>query len=174
MWEGVGDWTELQPSVSLSRSPGLLNQRPSSLLAFSTASCLQNSPISILNRGSRGPLLLGAVFLYCILSPMGLVSKLTDFPSSPSYIIVQSPTQSLEWHVWPSSRGNNRHAFHRSLSSGASVYDYCGILTLSHIVSQACPHQWNMHFRHFWNGMFGGVGGEYTTLYPLVFMQFKV
>ena len=25
--------------------------------------------------------------------------KLTDFLSSPSYIIVQSPTQSLEWHV---------------------------------------------------------------------------
>ena len=60
-----------------------------------------------------GPTLLGAGFLYRILSPTGLVSKLTDFLSSPSYIIVQSPTQylpitghrdvslplSLEWHV---------------------------------------------------------------------------
>ena len=30
---------------------------------------------------------------------------------------------SLEWHVWLSSSGNNCHAVHRSLSSGASVYD---------------------------------------------------
>ena len=42
-----------------------------------------------------GPTLLGAGFLYHILSPTGLVSKLTDFLSSPSYIIVQSPTQYL-------------------------------------------------------------------------------
>ena len=62
-----------------------------------------------------------------IFSPTGLVSKLvsklTDFLSSPSYIIVPSPTQSLEWHVWSSSSGNNCHAVHRSFSSGASVYD---------------------------------------------------
>ena len=43
--------------------------------------------------------------------------------SSPSYIIVQSQFQSLEWHVWSSSSGNNCHAVHRSLSSGASVYE---------------------------------------------------
>ena len=42
-----------------------------------------------------GPTLLGASFLYHIFSPTGLVSKLTDFLSSPSYIIVQSPTQYL-------------------------------------------------------------------------------
>ena len=48
--------------------------------------------------------------------------QLCDFLSSPSYIIVQSPTQSLEWHVWSSSSGNNCHAVHRSLSSSASVY----------------------------------------------------
>ena len=81
-----------------------------------------------------GPTPLGAGFLYHILSPTGLVSKLTDFRSSPSYIIVQSPTQylpitghrnvllppSLEWHVWSSSSGNNCHAVH---SSGASICD---------------------------------------------------
>ena len=38
-----------------------------------------------------GPTLLGAGFLYRILSTTGLVSKLTDFLSSPSYIIVQRP-----------------------------------------------------------------------------------
>ena len=30
--------------------------------------------------------------------------QLADFLSTPSYIIVQSPTQSLEWHVWPGRR----------------------------------------------------------------------
>ena len=102
----------LWPSaLCLSYSPGLLNRKPGGPLcwvqAFSTASCHQR------------------------------VSKLTDFLSSPSYIIVQSPTQylpmnghrdvslplSLEWHVWLSSSGNNCHAVHRSLSSGASIYD---------------------------------------------------
>ena len=88
----------LWPSaLCLSRSPGLLNRRPGGplgwMLAFSTASCHQR------------------------------VSKLTDFLSSPSYILVLLPTQSLEWHVWSSSSGNNCHAVHRSLSSGASVYE---------------------------------------------------
>ena len=67
--------------------------------------------------------------------------KLTDFLSSLSYVIVQSPTQSptqsLEWHVWSSSSRNNCHAFQRSLSSGASVYECTmGFFTLSHFVSQ--------------------------------------
>ena len=45
---------------------------------------------------ARGPSsLLDAGFLYRIFSPTGLVSKLTDFLSSSSYIIVQSPTQYL-------------------------------------------------------------------------------
>ena len=35
--------------------------------------------------------MLGAGFFYHILSPTGLVSKLTDFLSSPSYMIVQRP-----------------------------------------------------------------------------------
>ena len=43
---------------------------------------------------ARGPsFLLSAGILYNILSPTGLVSKLADFLFSPSYIIVQSPTQ---------------------------------------------------------------------------------
>ena len=52
-----------------------------------------------------------------------LLSNSSDFLSLPSYIIVQSPTQSLEWHVWLSSSRNNCHAVHRSLSSVASVYE---------------------------------------------------
>ena len=70
--------------------------------------------------------------LQLLWSPTRLISnssdvQLTDFLSTPSYIIIQSPnqssTQSLEWHVWSSSSGNNCHAVQRSLSSGASVYE---------------------------------------------------
>ena len=104
----------IRPSVFLSCSPELLNRRPGSsafcwVLAFSTTSCLKNCPNS----------------------------KLTDFLSSPSYILVRLPTQylpitgcqnvslppSLEWHVWSSSSGNNCHAVHGPFSSGASVCD---------------------------------------------------
>ena len=105
-------------------------------LLWPSALCLSRSPDA--QPEARGPsFLLSAGFVYHILSPTGLVSKLTDFLSSPSYIRVQSPTQylpitgqqdvsltlSLEWHVWLSGRGNNCHAVHRSLSSGASVWD---------------------------------------------------
>ena len=41
-----------------------------------------------------GLTLLGAGFLYRIMLPTGLVSKLTDFLSSPSYIIVGRPPSS--------------------------------------------------------------------------------
>ena len=85
------------------------------------------------------------------------------FPVFTELYNSSTSTQSLEWRVWSSSSGNNCHAVHRSLSSGASVYD-SGILTLSHIVSKARPHQWNMHFRRLWNGMFDGAGGQYTTV----------
>ena len=99
--------------------------------------------------GGLGPLLLGAGFLYRILSPNSPISKLTDFLSS-SYIIVQSPTQylpitghrnvslppSFEWHVWSSSSGNNCHAVHGSLSSGASV---CSCTAGFHLVPYCQP-----------------------------------
>ena len=51
----------------------------------------------------------------------------------------QSPTQSLEWHVWSSSSGNNCHAVQRSLSSGASIYECIMGFTLSHFISQIRP-----------------------------------
>ena len=52
----------------------------------------------------------------------------------------RSPTRSLEWHDWSSSSGNNCHAVHRSLSSGASVYEsIMGFFSLSHFVSQFPP-----------------------------------
>ena len=55
------------------------------------------------------------------------ISNCLDFWCWLSYIMVQRPlsrsTRSLEWHVWSSSSGNNCHAVHSSLSSGASVYE---------------------------------------------------
>ena len=64
-------WPQLLwPSAFLSRSPGLLNWRPGGpafcwVLAFSSTTCLQTL----------------------------LIPRLTDYLSSPSYIIVQSSTQ---------------------------------------------------------------------------------
>ena len=100
-------------------------------------------------------------FLYCNLSPTGLQSSIGGpqghrvwlslphlISNSNWYLLVltelyisstptQSPTQSLEWHVWLSSSGNNCHVVQRSLSSGVSVYECTmGFFTLSHFVSQ--------------------------------------
>ena len=112
------------------------------------AVCRSRSP-GLLNRGPGGPASLGHILIPASSHQLGLQTQsgvpkapsagwwlslphlvsnssdlqLTDFLSPPSYIIVQSPTQSLEWHVWSSSSGNNCHAVHRSLSSGASVYE---------------------------------------------------
>ena len=69
VWEGFGDRTELQHT-----DPHSYGHQ-----------CFFPVLLMLLN---RRPTLLGAGFLYRILSPTGLVSKLTDFLSSPSYIIV--------------------------------------------------------------------------------------
>ena len=85
----------LWPSAFLSHSPGLLNCGPGAqplwVLVFSTASYLQLVWSPTAKSGAWRLPLLGAGFLYHIVSPTGLVSKLTDFLSSPSYIIVQRP-----------------------------------------------------------------------------------
>ena len=67
----------------------------------------------------------GCGFPYHILSLTHLISNSLTSCLPPSHIIVQSPTQSLEWHVWSSSSENNCHAVQRLLSSGASVSQIC-------------------------------------------------
>ena len=113
----------------------------------------------------KGPL--GRVWLpYHILSPTASDLQLNCllFNSSALYYL-QTPTQryghtstppqflpisgdwdvslllSLEWPVWSSSSGNNCHAVHRLLSSGASVYECTmGIFfSSSHFISQFPP-----------------------------------
>ena len=186
LWEGVGDWTKtaiywtplLRPSaLCLSRSPGLLNRRPrgSTFCWLSLLHHVSNS--SGLQTQSGVPRAPSAGWW---LSLPHLVSnssylQLTDFLSPPSYIIVQSSTQSLESHVWSSSSGNNCHAVHRSLSSGASVYE-CTMGFLPFPIFSAKPaYAISSHNCHrnvslpsgaspLWNGMFGWVEGQYTTL----------
>ena len=125
----------LWPSaLCLSRSPGLLNRRAKGqlcwVMAFFTAS-YQQLLWTQTHRGPREPLRPGVAFpttSYQQLYSNCLTSVLTELYNSST----QSPTRSLEWHVWSSSSGYNRHAVHRSLSSGASVYECTmGIL--------ACP-----------------------------------
>ena len=83
--------------------------------------------------------LLSAGFLYHISNFSGLQLWLPVFTELyNSSTSTQSPTQSLQWHVWSSSSGNNCH---RSLSSGTSVYECTiGFFTLSHFISQIRPH----------------------------------
>ena len=130
--------------------------------------CLSRSPDA--QPEALGSTLLGAGFLYCILSASSLDPNSLG-PQSPSvwygfpyHISLQlelelnydwtrtgltselynsstptrSPTRSLKSHVWSSLSGNNCHAVHRSLSSGALVYECTmGIFfTSSHFISQ--------------------------------------
>ena len=72
--------------------------------------------------------------LYCNCNCNSVLTELYNSPTS-----TRSPTRSLEWHDWSSSSGNNCHAVHRSLSSGASVYECIMGFTLSHFISQIHP-----------------------------------
>ena len=92
----------LWPSAFLSCSPELLKQGPggpASLVAgFLYCILFLTRLIPKSQSGAWGLPLLGAGFLYRILSPTGLVSKLPDFLSSLSYIIVHRPPSSCGRH----------------------------------------------------------------------------
>ena len=155
MWEGVGDRTEtatfwpplLWPSaLCVSRSPGLLNRRPRGLLcwvmAFFTAS-YQQLLWTPTQSGALSPF--GLVWLSIPHLVYNSVRSLTAWSLSwLSYIIVQRPLNRL-LDLWNGmldrhQSGNDCHAVHRSLSSGASVYKCTmGIFTSSHFISQF-PH----------------------------------
>ena len=130
----------LWPSASLSCPPGLLNRWPGGPLCW-----VQASSTAIDTNGSG-------------LQTNWLPVFTELYNSSIAHSI------SLEWHVWSSSSGNNCHAVHRSLSSGASVYDcivgfflvpYCqpdsptstvfGMLCLALLINASIPKiQFNM------------------------------
>ena len=102
----------------------MLNRRPGAQLSAGFLYHILSLTRLISNsiRGPKGPLGRAVAFSTTPSSDFS-GPQLADFLSSPGYIIVQSPTQSLELHVWSSSSGNNCHAVQRSLSSGASVYE---------------------------------------------------
>ena len=64
-----------------------------------------------------------------------LTSVLTELYNSSTP--TQLPTWSLKSHVWSSSSRNNCHAVHRSLSSGASVYECTMGIFLARPISSA-------------------------------------
>ena len=160
MREGVGDRTELQHidpptlmaisvvSFSFSRAAQPEARGPALcwMLAFSATPCHQR-----------------------VWSPNWLPIFTELYKSSIAHSI------SLEWHVWSSSSGNNCHAVHTSLSSGALVYDCTMGFYLIPYCQPSLPTRFlpitaigMCHFRCLWNGMFDQVEGQYTTIDRLV------
>ena len=151
LWEGAGDRTELKyfdpHSYGRQRCVFLvllmLNQTPRGpfcwVMAFFTAS-YQHLLLTPIHQGPK-PLRPGVAFPTTSHSNWNskchLTSVLTMLYNSSTP--TRSPTRSLEWHDWSSSSGNNCHAVHRSLSSGASVYECIMGFTLSHLLSQIHP-----------------------------------
>ena len=87
--------TLLAITAFFSRSPGLLNRGPGVQPLWDMFLNPASSHQLVWSPNSQSevprPLLPGAGFLYRSLPPTGLLTKLTDFLSSPSYIIVQRP-----------------------------------------------------------------------------------
>ena len=139
VWEGSGDRTELKYFDPHSHGRQrcvflvllMLNRSPWGplcwVLAFFTASYQQLlwSPNSIgVLEGPLGRVWLSLPHLVYNSSPTvtpTVTSVLNELYNSSTS--TRSPTRSLKSHVWSSSSGNNCHAVHRSLSSGASVYE---------------------------------------------------
>ena len=136
VWEGVGDRTELQYILT----PTLMAVN---VVSFSFSWCSTGGPeahsagwwLSLLHLISnfprpnssepQGPFSLMWLSLphlvYLRLQLTGTATVLTELYNSSTP--TQSPTWSLKSHIWSSSSRNNCHAVHRSLSSGASVYE---------------------------------------------------
>ena len=130
VWEGVGDRTELQHidphsighnhvsfPFSWAAQPGTWGPRFSG-----TCSHFSISPTrlisKLINRGAWGLPLLGAGFLYCILSPTDWIS------CALSYIIVQHP---------PSSCGHHKlHSFNPSTVKVILYYSSIGCTCYLH------------------------------------------
>ena len=133
------------------------------------AVCRSRSPGLLLNRRAGGPLCW--VLASSPASCHQRVSKLTDFLSSPSYIIVQSLTQ----YLWNGmfDRHQAEITFMQFTGNSLRVHQSKTVpwdFILSHIVSQAISSH-NCHRNvsfpsgaSLWNGMFGRVEGQYTTL----------
>ena len=134
--------------------------------------------ISVSFLHSRAAQLLGAGFLYRILSPTGLVSKLVSKVyltslSSPSYIIVQSPTQ----YLWNGMFDRHQVEITVMQFTGHSLPVHpsrlyhvilpCPILSAkpAYVISSNNCHR-NVSLpsgASLWDGIFGWAEGRYTT-----------
>ena len=135
VWEGAGDRTELKyfDPHSYGRQCcvflvlPMFNRRPWAYSAGWSATSYQQLLRSLNSIGVPKAPSAWCGFPYHISSitpfPTGWNSNsvLTELYNSSTS--TRSPTRSLKSHVWSSSSGNNCHAVHRSLSSGASVYE---------------------------------------------------
>ena len=158
LWEGVGNRTELQyidpHSYGRQRCVFLVLQGCSTGgpgAQFSAGWWLYFLHLITnwspkLHRGSGGPLLPGVAFPTNSPTHWLPVFIVLSNSSTPT----QSPTQSLEWHVWSSSSGNDCHAVQRSLSSGASVYE-CTMDFLPCPISSAKPAYAISSHKCHWN-----------------------
>ena len=109
--------------------------------------------------GSFSLLLLNSSALYYLQTP---TRRYGHTSTTPQFLPISGDRDvslplSLERPVWSSSSGNNCHAVHRSLYSGASLWS--GTFTLSHIISRAHLHDFFRllaigicHFRYLRNG----------------------
>ena len=147
MWEGVGDRTELQHI-----DPHSYGHNCVSFPFFWAA-----------QPGAWGPASLGVGFLYCILSPIHLISKLTDFLSSPglynnltSTLLPASVSISHSFNPstvkviipWYSSTGCTCY-LHRCISyfdspAGSGVNIQHTLVILISILTKACPQGVNV------------------------------
>ena len=97
--------------------------------------------ISFVNSGIFFPLLFNSSALYYLQTPTqryGHASTPPQFlPISGDRHVSLPPY--LEWHMWSSSSGNNCHAVHRSLSSGASLFDGTVRIFFFYLVSYCQP-----------------------------------
>ena len=185
VWEGAGDRTKLQYidpySYGRQRCVFLVLQgcstrgsgaQLSAECWLSLVHLVTNFSGPQLIRGPKGPF--GLMWLslpHLVYISNCSLTVLTELYNSSTS--TQSPIQSLEWHVWSSSSGNNCHAVQRSLSSGASVYECimgffpCPIL-LARSTYAIFPHKCHRNVSlpsgtSLWNGKFGRVEGQNTT-----------
>ena len=111
----------------------------------------------------RGFVNSGILFLLPSVQFVSLILPSNSHASTPPQFLLISGDRdvslplTLEWPVWSSSSGNNCHAVHRSLSSGASLWSET--FTLSHIISRAHLRDFfrlltigMYHFRYLRNG----------------------
>ena len=168
-------------TVSRSRSPGLLNRgpggpaslghilipasfhqlvskltgvprAPSTWWWLSLPHLVSSSSDLQLNRGSRGPFLLGGGFLYHILSPTSLISNSIGGPKNPFCRVVAFSTTSCLRPLW-------------SPTHWLPVFTELYNSSIAHSVSIPMASQTGIcHFRRFWTVMFDHHQAEITDM----------